>query len=161
MQICENLDVREVPQRDSTYTNVSEWDYRTKQTRTVDQAKLEAVTWINNEYERDWKNILTLTSTTSKTPSSGSASSTSPISSASIIPDCPSSIPCPKVCEDVLCGDVSSLLASVTAVITGGSGLLAGLIFSDEGSVVRGIDAKGAADTDGRLDGSVDVVGAM
>jgi hypothetical protein len=65
------------------------------------------------------------------------------------------------VCEDVLCGDVSSLLASVTAVITGGSGLLAGLIFSDEGSVVRGIDAKGAADTDGRLDGSVDVVGAM
>jgi hypothetical protein len=68
MQICENLDVREVPQRDSTYTNVSEWDYRTKQTRTVDQAKLEAVTWINNEYERDWKNILTLTSTTSKTP---------------------------------------------------------------------------------------------
>jgi hypothetical protein len=45
----------------------------------------------------------------------------------------------------------------VTTIIAGGSGLLAGSIFSDEASIVRGIDAKGASDTDGRLDGSVDV----
>jgi len=45
----------------------------------------------------------------------------------------------------------------MTTVIAGGSGLLGCSIFSDEGSVVRGIDAKGASDTDGRLDGSIDI----